>query len=100
MNEVYESTIPKDRGLRDIYVQVALAQGPKLFANKEFEELVDQNGQFWKDYAKGLSEQYRLKEIPCIRNTCSNTFTTSTCRGGSSTKEVYCPACGQINVAK
>ncbi|OXV07803.1 hypothetical protein Egran_04433, partial [Elaphomyces granulatus] len=56
VNEVYQSTIPKDRGLRDIYAQVATAQGPKLFANKEFEEVMDQNGQFWKDFAKGLNE--------------------------------------------
>lgn len=63
LNEVYESTIPEDRGLRDLYVQVAAEQHAALFNNKEFEEIMDSNAQFWKDYSKQLQETFSKKDI-------------------------------------
>jgi hypothetical protein len=102
VNEVYESTIPKDRGLRDIYVQVATAQGPKLFANKEVKEVMDHNGQFWKDYAKGLNEKYTpflgQTLIKCPKAGCLNKYSTSMYMLGYYDKNSYCPSCGQFRI--
>lgn len=79
MNEVYESTIPEDRGLRDLYVRTAAYQGSALFDNEEFHEIMDQHGQFWKDYSKGLHanlvknggiDQTKYKELVCRK--CQN----------------------------
>lgn len=97
VNEVYQSTIPKDRGLRDIYAQVATVQGPQLFANKEF-EVMDQNGQFWRDFAKTLSEKYTpfmgQTPVKCRDTTCLNKYSTSMFESGHPDKSSYCPACG------
>jgi len=103
VNEVYESTIPKDRGLRDIYVQVATAQGPKLFTNKEVKRVMDQNGQFWKDYAKGLNEKYTpfmdQTRIKCQSAGCLNKYSTLMFRPGYSDNRAHCPSCGMLSVA-
>lgn len=108
LNEVYESTIPEDRGLRDLYVQVAAEQNAALFKNKEFEETMDQNGQFWKDYSKELQEEFSKKEVVDL-----NTYKEMVCRkcqdyprfmftresfnkswiNGSRT--IWCPLCGR-----
>lgn len=63
LNEVYESTIPEDRELRDLYIQVAARQHAALFKNKEFEETIDQNGQFSKDHSKEPPEEFSKKEV-------------------------------------
>jgi hypothetical protein len=103
VNEVFESTIAKDRGLRDIYVQVAVAQGPKLFTNEEVQEGTDQNGQFWKDYAKALSDKYipfmGQTQIKCQSLMCHNEYGTSrfSQTSFSSEKTAFCPSCGSIN---
>jgi len=96
VNEAYQSTIPRDRGLRDIYAQVAIAQGPNLFANKGYLEVMDQNGQFWMDYAKGLNEKY-TPLMKCQEDECLNKYSTSLYIPGSVSKKSYCPSCGTIS---
>jgi len=99
-NEAYQSTIPKDRGLRDIYAQVAIAQGPKLFANKEFEEVMDQNAQFWRDCAKGLNEKYTPFMGQTLVNcqNCRNKYSTSMFKPGyNPNKGTCCPVCNSMN---
>jgi hypothetical protein len=98
MNEVYESTIAEDRGLRDIYVQMAAAQGSKLFKNKEFEEIMVQSAQFWKDYSKILlekSEKFdKFLNIKCPH--CIGEFMLSRLLLNSffgSARTTYCPVC-------
>jgi hypothetical protein len=97
MNEVYESTIAQDRGLRDIYVQVAVAQGLKLFDNQEFEEVIDQNGQFWKDYSKRMQGKY--SQIKCTSPSCLNEFSTLKFHPSyPGQRYAYCPACNHFAV--
>jgi hypothetical protein len=101
VNEVFESTITKDRGLRVIYVQVAVAQGPRLFTNEEVQEGTDQNGQFWKDYAKALSDKYTpfmgQTQIKCQSIMCHNEYGTLKLSQNSPEKQSFCPSCGSIN---
>jgi hypothetical protein len=109
INEVYESTIAEDRGLRDVYIQVAAAQGSKLFENKEFEEVMDQTCQFWKDYCHEFHKKYtqaiedhtqairKYTQVVCHNSSCNNEFSTSKFTSGYADKTAYCPSCGSSN---
>lgn len=60
----YETTPAKDRGLRDIVIQVTEKHCKLFFRNHQFGKMLEQVGQMGKDLAEALSKH----ECPAIKS--------------------------------
>jgi hypothetical protein len=54
---IYESSDATDRGLRDIVVDITKTHLEKLMQKKEFEKVLEENGDFGKDILKLLAKR-------------------------------------------
>jgi len=85
---VYTSTLPSDRGLRDIVTKVSKSHLKPLLDSPEFEHMMEDYGDFGKDLVKAIA--YREEQATYKCGSCKKLMTAQL----NLTQSTCCTSCG------
>lgn len=88
---VYDSTPPKDRGLRDLVINITKRNLNKFLEQPEFESMMEENGDFGKDLVKAIAVEGSSSFIKTVYQCphCNRVFAMSPI----SSRYYECPSC-------
>ncbi|KAK8230843.1 hypothetical protein IWZ00DRAFT_72471 [Phyllosticta capitalensis] len=92
VNAVYKTTIPSDKGMRGVVIDIAKTKINEIMALNGMDEMMDAVGQFGKDLSRAMLNDYNKMRIArqhgCPK--CNKLFFMEIPTGLES---IYCPGC-------